>query len=144
MSRDMALIFFGDPVGKARPRFTRGGHCYTPAATAQYERQLRAEWRAANPGEPLQGAVAVAIHAYYAIPESATVRNRERMMYGELAPLKKPDLDNIVKIVLDALNGVAFADDKQVISISAGKHYSADPRVEVYVTEVDLSDVRQP
>ena len=140
MSRDMALVFFGDPVGKGRPRFTRGGHCYTPAATAQYERRLRAEWRAANPGEPLQGAVAVVIDAYYAIPKSATVRERERMMYGELAPLKKPDLDNVTKIVLDALNSVAFADDKQVVSIRAGKHYSADPRVEVYIEEVDLSN----
>lgn len=141
----MSLVFLGEPVGKGRPRYTsRGRHPYTPKGTADYENRLKQAWQSIHHRQCFNtGALSVHISAYYKIPKSATVRDRERMMYGELAPLKKPDLDNIVKIVLDALNGIAYTDDKQVVSICAEKHYSADPRVEVYIEEVDLSDVRQ-
>jgi Holliday junction resolvase RusA-like endonuclease len=55
---------------------------------------------------------------------------------GEIYPQVKPDLDNVMKAVLDALNGVVYADDSQVINLVATKRYSTDPRVEVYVHEV--------
>ena len=48
----------------------------------------------------------------------------------------RPDIDNLVKIVLDGLNGVAFMDDKQVIELYAIKRYSIEPRTEIMVEEI--------
>ena len=57
------------------------------------------------------------------------------MLEGEILPLKKPDMDNIVKVVADALNGVAYQDDKQVILVSAKKAYSAMEGLDITVEE---------
>lgn len=58
------------------------------------------------------------------------------MMSGDVIPVKKPDIDNIAKAVLDGLNGHAFADDKQVAALTVRKLYDSTPRVEVKVEEI--------
>ena len=57
------------------------------------------------------------------------------MRDGLLRPTTKPDIDNVIKAVLDGLNGVAYADDSQVVALSASKCYSDDPRVVVIVED---------
>lgn len=104
--------------GKGRPRFTKAGHTFTPQTTREYEDLIRACYLEKMAGGKLDdGPVLVAIAAYY---------KRGRGDKGANVPTKKPDIDNIVKIVLDALNGVAYADDKAVVRVDARKQFSPD------------------
>lgn len=105
-------------VGKGRPRFTRAGRTYTPTQTAQYEQLIRQAYLQAG-GAEYDCPVTVLICAYSPIPKSESKAMRKQMQDGQLVPCVKPDLDNIVKIVLDALNGVAYKDDALVCGISA-------------------------
>ena len=139
----MFLTIDGEPRGKGRPRFTRSGHAYTPRETTEYEHKIRVEWLCQFGLTRINtGPVAVEIRAFYKIPAHASTADRERMMYGELVPCKKPDIDNVIKIVLDALNGTAYTDDTQVVMVRASKHYGTEPRVEIEVRELQLEDVR--
>lgn len=65
----------------------------------------------------------VDLDAVFPIPKSWAKRKREQAAEGDICPMTKPDLDNVVKIALDALNGVAWEDDKQVVWIGARKEY---------------------
>ena len=67
-----------------------------------------------------------------------TKKNRKLIEEGKLHPTKKPDLDNVAKIVLDSLNGIAYSDDSQIVKLNVEKHYSENPRVEVTLYEVDV------
>ena len=114
--------------GKGRPRFAhRGNHVttYTPDCTRAYEDAVRLAWNSAG-GKMLDGPVAVRITAYQALPKRATRAQRAAAERGEISPIRKPDLDNIVKIVLDALNGHAYRDDTQVVQLEARKCYTAE------------------
>ena len=130
----------GDPRGKGRPRFSSHNgvsRTYTDDKTAAYENLVTlAAQRAMEGRPPFEGPVAVQVAAYFRIPASAS-KNREAAMldYSEL-PLKLPDLDNILKAVLDGLNQVAFADDKQVVWITAHKRYDRTPRVQVTIENI--------
>ena len=119
--------------GKGRPRFARrGAHVatYTPDSTVAYEQAVQLAYQAAG-GRLHDGAVAVRITAHQALPPRATKAQRAAAERGEISPIRKPDLDNIVKIVLDALNGAAYRDDTQVLQLDARKIYTAG---ESYIT----------
>ncbi len=123
----------GEPRGKQRPRLGKG-HTYTPRETVEYEKQVKACFIVSG-GKRMEGAVRAEITAYYGIPKSAGNRSRADMMSGKLRPTKKPDLDNVAKIVLDSLNGVAYKDDAAVVELVVEKYYSETPRVEVRLEE---------
>lgn len=126
----------GEPRGKQRPRFSRRtGTTYTPSETVAYEKEVRAEFLRAG-GRKTDGPVALNITAYYKIPTSATKAEREKMLAGQL-PQKKPDIDNVLKIIMDGLNGAAYKDDKQVAAAAASKAYDDEPHVEVEVSWTD-------
>lgn len=135
----MKITIPGPPVGKGRPRaVVQGGkiHTYTPAATAEYEAKVRHCWRAARlPGFDADTPVAVTITAYHPVPASASKKARQAMEGNTVFPMRKPDADNIAKAVLDALNGLAYADDKQVVCLTVCKRYGL-PRVVVELLEV--------
>lgn len=139
----MKITIPGPPVGKGRPRAVlQGGkiHTYTPAATAEYERKIRAVWHAARlPGFGANTPVAVTITAYHPVPASTSKQARKAMEANLVLPLRKPDGDNIAKAVLDALNGLAYADDKQVVCLTVCKRYGL-PRVVVELLEVTPDD----
>ena len=121
------MIFFveGQPQGKARPRFTRAGHPFTPKKTVAYEEQIRDCFLEANGKKlPADCYVAVSIRAVFEIPKSYSKKRKENCANGIERPAKKPDADNIIKAVLDALNGVAYEDDKQVVSVRCTKWYT--------------------
>ena len=117
------MIVYGKILGKARPRFTRQGHVYTPKATKDYEKSIRSEYIKEN-GTRYTGAIKVDIRACFEIPKSYSKKQKFEASRGFLAPTKKPDADNIAKVVLDALNGVAFEDDKNVVSLNVKKEYT--------------------
>ena len=123
----------GPPQGKARPRFTKG-RTYTPKNTVIYEKLVRIRYQAAAVGiAPAEGPVSVTILACYPIPKSAGKAKRAAMISGALLPAKKPDLDNVAKIVCDALNGVAYKDAAQVVKLTVHKRYSERPEVAVEI-----------
>ena len=129
----------GPPQGKGRPRFAQRANgsavIYTPTATATYEERIRIEYRRQcrgamfPPGVPL----AVRITAEMPIPARASKKARAEMLSGAAKPLVKPDADNVAKIVLDALNGVAYPDDRAIVALHVQKKYSDTPRVVVEI-----------
>ena len=127
----------GDIVGKARPRMnTRTGKTYTPTKTKDYEYLLRQWFVMKYPNfETIEGRVAVSIIAYFDIPKSTSKKKETEMLKESISPTKKPDIDNIVKIVLDAINKFAFKDDTQVTRLEVEKKYSKAPKVCVKIEE---------
>ena len=131
----MTFTIPGDPIGKERPRVVKG-HAYTPAKTKAYEDKVRWCFKQAH-GKLIEGPVAVAITAYHAIPRKASKAVREAMESGARLPLKKPDADNIAKAICDALNGIAYKDDSQIVALLVFKRFG-EPRVEVNIMGGDL------
>lgn len=122
-----------NPRGKGRPRFTRQGHVYIDSETRAYERQIRHAFLAAG-GVTVSGQpVAVIIRAFHRVPKSWTLARQRAALSGEMPAVCKPDADNIAKAVLDALNGLAWADDRQVVSLHITKGYGVTPRLEIAV-----------
>jgi Holliday junction resolvase RusA-like endonuclease len=125
----------GEARGKGRPRATRFGggvRLYTDAKTASYEGLIAYAAQAALAGRaPLDGPLVMSVLVRLAPPASASKKARAAMLAGEMHPTKKPDLDNVVKAVLDGCNKVAFGDDAQVCWINAGKVYAATAGVDV-------------
>lgn len=136
---DLNFVVMGDPVGKSRPRFTRTGRVYTPAKSAEYEKRvMQAAWSGMKrlKLDPTARPVHVDLIAYLPIPKSWTNKKRNEALVGALRP-NKPDLDNILKAVLDGCNEVVYLDDKQVHSIRARKMYQTYdklPSIEVCVS----------
>lgn len=136
----MVIVFevLGEPRGKARPRFTRTGHTYTPSTTVEYENAVIRAYaerygdRFYDKGTPLS----IEVTAYYGIPKSTSKKRRTDMLSGAVRPTKKPDCDNVLKIIADALNKVAYADDAQIVRTEVTKLYSDVPRVVVRIDEV--------
>ena len=139
--RQIVFELPGKVVGKARPRFSPDGHAYTPVATRAYERKIVQAYRQAG-GMKMAGALHVDIETVYGIQKSATKAERMRRLIGDEIALKKPDIDNVEKIVLDALNDVAYEDDTQIVSVRAIKgRYEEEPRLIVRVREMETHEV---
>lgn len=135
----MEFIVEGDPQGKARPRFSqKSGTVYTPTKTVRYERLIRKAFLdAGGNAVPSDCYVGITVDAYFQIPKSYTKGKRLACEHNINRPDKKPDIDNILKIVLDGLNGVAYADDKQVIEVRCRKFYSVSSGyLKVSVSEI--------
>jgi Holliday junction resolvase RusA-like endonuclease len=128
----------GDPQGKARHRMTRNGRVYTPDKTVAYESLVKLMYReqahdwAWEAGQQ----ISITITAYYAIPHSAAKKRHGDMLHGKIRPTKKPDADNIAKIIADGLNGVAYHDDAQIVSLQVEKLYGEWSCVQVRVADV--------
>lgn len=121
----------GRPSSKGRPRFSTYGNyvkTYTPPKTVEYENLVRLSYTQSG-GKKWNGIISANIIAYFPIPKSVSKKKRQAMLYT--AYDKKPDCDNIAKIILDALNGIAYDDDSQVTSLSVSKEYAEDPKVVV-------------
>lgn len=121
----------GEPTAKARPRFSRG-RTFTPQKTKEKEQEVINTYNE-NVGYVFEGYLKLSIDMYFKVPKSDTKKNKELKLANILRPSKKPDIDNVIKLILDALNGVAYVDDVQVIELSARKFYSDTPRVEVTI-----------
>lgn len=135
--RRFSLTVPGEPKGKGRPRFARSsGRAYTPEATVLYESDVKAAFYQKYPDQKISGPFALRIYAFLGIPKSASKKLHEEMKTGKVHPTKKPDLDNITKVVMDALNKVAFEDDVDCIDLTATKCFSEDPRLELDIYEV--------
>lgn len=129
----------GEPRGKGRPRFSKAGHTYTDSETKAYENKIIAYYRKSHGAFrwPETTFLSVGVVAFLPIPKSATKAQRAGMIARSILPSRKPDVDNILKAVLDALNGVAYKDDARVWQTFCMKFYGEEPRLEIVVREVD-------
>ena len=130
----------GEPRGKGRPRFNRtSGRAYTDEKTRDYEIKVAVCFRKAfgTLVLPRTGFYAIDIVAYLPIPKSVSKATRAAMEDKKILPSRKPDVDNIEKAVLDALNGIAYKDDSRVYRTSCAKYYDTVPRVGVTITEFE-------
>ena len=132
----------GEPVGKGRPRFGRQGQyvrTYTPEKTVNYETLVKLEY-ARQCGKVMFEAetpLDMRITAYVPIPKSVSKKKRQAMIDRKIRPIKKPDSSNITKSIEDALNGVAYKDDTQIVDSQIRRFYGEQPRVVVTIQEAE-------
>lgn len=150
--RTIELEILGEPMGKQRPRVAKIGgfaRAYTPKETVNYESMVVDAFKKSGQ-EPFKVGqqLRCQITAYFQIPKACYRFHKktnttdltlegEKMLKGDLRPIKKPDCDNIGKIILDALNGIAFHDDSQIVTLEVYKYYSERPKVYVDIWEVE-------
>jgi Holliday junction resolvase RusA-like endonuclease len=126
----------GEPVGKGRPRATTingMARMYTPKKTASYEARVIDAFVRAG-GVMLGGNIAMTVHATFSMPMSWSLKKRQAMDGAYCT--KKPDADNVLKVVADALNGIAYRDDAAIVYASAEKRWGQDGSVRVLVREI--------
>lgn len=131
--RKVEIVFPFEPTPKGRPRFSKYG-AYTPAKTRDYEKQLAAYYAKAC-SEYFEGPIKINVEFRMPIPKSTPKYKVKLMSEGYIKHTKKPDTDNLLKAVTDALNGLAFKDDSQITRIVAAKHYSQFPGTRLTITE---------
>lgn len=131
------LIVYGSPVAQGRPRFSRQGgfvKTYDPIQSKSYKQLIRLELQPllSDPNfTPIDRACCFYLKVFRTVPKSFSKKKREEALLGYIRPTTKPDTDNYVKGVLDALNGTVLKDDSVVCEIFARKFYSERPRIEV-------------
>lgn len=123
--------------GKGRPRVNSyTGTVYTPTKTKDYEYLVEQYFLLKYPKfKPLEGRTLVNITAIFKIPKSTGKQAEMEMLENNISPTKKPDIDNIVKIILDAMNKFAFKDDTQITKLCVEKKYGTEEKVIVTIEE---------
>jgi Holliday junction resolvase RusA-like endonuclease len=136
LSNILSFVVKGEPVAKGRPRVSKFG-TYTPTKTVNYENWVKQSFcMAYKSHEPTEQPLKVCVIAYFSIPKSKSQKVKLQMLKGRIRPAKKPDIDNVIKSITDALNALAYKDDSQIVEMSAKKYYSDEPRVEISIEEV--------
>jgi len=132
----------GEPKGKGRPRFARMGQnirTYTPTETASYENLVAVEYERQCKGVYFERDIPLrmTVTGYLSIPKSVSRKKHDQMVNGDIRPIKKVDSSNLLKVVEDALNGVAYHDDVQLVEEFVFRYYGDVPRVEVTIEVAD-------
>lgn len=131
---EVAFEVPGTPVPKGRPKFRRAGgfvQAYTPAKTRNAEKEIVNCFKEQVKGfkMPEKGPVSLAVVFYMPIPKGTSKKRIQAILEQNTVHIKKPDLDNLVKLVQDALNEVAWEDDGCVFNINAAKCYGLEPKI---------------
>ena len=121
----------GKVIGKGRPRLNSyTGVVYTPTRTKDYESLVEQYFLLKYPRfKALEGRIKVSIIAYFSIPKTTKKADINEMLENNISPTKKPDIDNIVKSILDSMNKFAFKDDNQITKLEVEKKYSLEDKV---------------
>lgn len=114
---------------------TKTGRAYTPEKTRMYEDYIKLLY-GCEIKHYFEGNVKLVVNAYYSIAKSDSKKVKEKKLNNILRPSKKPDIDNVYKIIADSLNDIAYKDDTQIIEGSFAKYYSDRPRVEVTIEDL--------
>ena len=127
----------GKVIGKGRPRLNSyTGAVYTPTRTKDYESLVEQYFLLKYPRfKALEGRIKVNIIAYFAIPKTTKKSDINEMLENNISPTKKPDIDNIVKVLLDSMNKFAFKDDNQITKLEVEKKYAQEEKVYVKIEE---------
>lgn len=138
----------GEPIGKGRPRFrvgrTKSGqqfvNAYTPAKTKAAEKALGWAAKTAMKGrKPMDGPLCVTVMAFMGVPPSWSNRKRDAALAGIIRPTGTPDWDNIGKLCTDAMNGIVFRDDSQIVDCRVVKAYDENPRIRIGISGLTTS-----
>jgi len=145
----LAFTIPGDPRGKGRPRATvfKGkdgvpvrARMYSDSKTVSYENLVKMAASSALAGRaPFDEPISMTVSVRMVPPVSDSGRKREAKLSGQIHPTKLPDLDNVVKAVLDGCNKVAFRDDALVVRLVASKAYAATPGVDVEILPINFT-----
>ncbi len=139
MSMMITFKVDGDPVGKQRARYAKRGNfvqTYTPDKTRNYESLIKeAAIQAMGSNEILETPVNLYLYIRAPIPQSLPKKRLEACLNGLEKPIKKPDASNVLKSVEDAMNGVVYKDDSQIVNIHVTKVYSSQSGIDVCVKE---------
>ncbi len=134
------FTIYGEPVAQGRPRFARRGkftQAYDPPDSREYKKYVKLLASQNRPHTPIEGPVELKLLIYRPLLKSMSKKKKAAAVAGALRPIKKPDVDNVAKGIMDAMTGIIWADDKQVVGLQVSKYYSEQPRVEVQVIELD-------
>ncbi len=137
----MQIMFtiYGEPVPKGRPRFSTRGKfpvAYTPEKTKNYESDVGMMAKAAmGASEPLEGSLEAFIYVTFPVPASYSKKRTEACLNDSDKHTKKPDLDNVIKSVIDGMDKIVFENDSQITSIHATKVYGEVAKVEVIMRQ---------
>ena len=140
----IVLELDGEPRGKGRPRsrvaWTKDYKpfvaVYTDVETRAYEDALAWAAKAAYRGKPLSGALCIAVTAFMGVPKSWSAKKRDAALVGAIRPVGTPDFDNISKVI-DALHGIIFENDSQIVDARVIKLYDERPRLRIEVSPLD-------
>lgn len=146
--KKVEFIVPGEPRGKGRPRVVSRGKftkAYTPQETVAYENLVKVEYELQCERYKFSDGtfIEMRIDAYHSIPKSVSKKRRAMMLSGEIRPIRKADCDNIIKILADSLNGIAYRDDTQIVECKCYKYYSDDPCVKVTLTELGVDPAKE-
>ncbi len=135
---NVSFEIIGKPQGKARARTVKG-HTYTPEQTVLYENLVKMEYLRQCDGFRFKEDVPLRmeIDAIFEPPKGTPKKMRVLMLHDDILPLKKPDADNIAKVIADSLNGVAYKDDSQIASMLVNKYYGEQAAVSVRISNVE-------
>lgn len=134
------FTIYGEPVAQGRPRFARRGkftQAYDPPDSREYKKYVKLMASQNRPIKLIEGPVNLKLLIYRPLLKSMSKKKKAAALTGTLRPIKKPDVDNVAKGIMDAMTGIIWQDDKQVVSLQVAKFYSDQPRVEVKVVPLD-------
>ena len=134
----MRLVIPGEPVAQGRPRATRQGRVYDPETSRNYKAYVRLLASQKKGVARLSGPLSVKITAVFSIPKSKPKKFKAAALELKELPTKRPDVDNLAKIVCDSVNGILWDDDCQIVELSVRKIYGEAPRVEMEVEKVEV------
>ena len=135
----MKYTFEITPVPQGRPRFVKRGNfvqTYDPKTSKEFKEKLKKLAKQQSPTLS-ERALEVSIVFYMSIPKSKPKKWRERAARNEEKCTVHKDLDNLAKSVLDALTGILWKDDSQIVKLVIEKVYGEIPRIEMEVHEID-------
>ena len=130
---------WGEPVAQGRPRATTiNGRVkmYDPKKSSEYKNYIRLVASQHAPKELLDGPLRLDVKIYKPTLKSFSKKKKEMAEQGVLRPTTKPDVDNYVKAIKDALKNVIWKDDSQVVDLQVSKYYSEKPRIEVKIEQI--------
>ena len=130
--QEYSIMIPGDAVPQGRPRVVRiGGRtiAYDPPKSKAYKALVRQCAAQNAPKEPLDGAVTLDVRIYRSVPKSWSKKKRDAALAGVIQPTTKPDVSNVVKGIEDALNGIWYKDDSQIVHEYSMKQYAREPGV---------------
>ena len=136
---EIEFTVWGEPVPQGRARFARRGNfvtTYDPEKSRNYKHDVKLAAIQVKPETPLEGPISLTVKVFRSIPKSFGKKKVAQALAGELRPITKPDLKNIITGIEDALKGIIWKDDSQVVDFGkSSKWYSENPRVEVVIKE---------
>lgn len=136
----LTIVIPGEPVAQGRPKFANRGKfvtVYDPPKSKKYKSIVASAAMQVKPEKLMEGPLHVEVHVYKGSLKSFSKKKAELAENKFLRPTTKPDADNYAKGIIDALKGIIWHDDGQVVDLITRKYYSAKPRAEVFVRTID-------